>query len=226
MTPYSAQLKAIDAALKSDRGCISMPTGTGKSYVIALLVAKLQVKTLIVVPSLEIKKQMLKSLYNLFATLEHITVENIDSKALRTKKDYDCLIIDEAHHVAAKTYQTLNKTVWKDIYYRFFLTATPFRNNKEETLLFEGIAGQLIYQLTYKEAIVQGLIAPVEAYYVDLPKQSTDAYTWAEVYSELVVNNGHRNTIIDDKLRIDFSPGIRVCALFGQVNIICFYGRY
>lgn len=195
---YPAQLEAVEAAIIAGRGCISMPTGSGKSRVIALIASKLNVKTLVVVPNLEIKSQLTTSLNDIFGVrlANNIVVENIDSASLKTPAGFDCLIIDEAHHIAAKTYQKLNRTAWKDICYRFFLTATPFRNDKEETLLFEGIAGDVIYQLSYKRAIKEGYIVPVEAYYIDLPKQQTDAYTWAEVYRDLVVNNYERNSII------------------------------
>lgn len=191
--PYEDQIKAVSAAITHERGTIAMPTGTGKSMVIAMIINELKVKTLIVVPSLEIKKQLTETLQTIFGDTPHITVENIDSTSLKTVKDYDCLIIDEAHHVAAKTYQKLNKTSWAGIYYRFFLTATPFRNDKEEQLLFEGIAGKVIYQLSYKDAIKKGYIVPVEAYYIELPKYGHDCYTWAQVYKVLVADNHDRN---------------------------------
>lgn len=190
--PYVAQKLAVAAARHWGRGTISMPTGTGKSQVISMICSDFNQKTLVVVPSLEIKKQMQEILKH----NPNVTIENIDSKALNKPQKYDMLIIDEAHHVAAKTYQKLNRTAWKDIYYRFFLTATPFRNNKNETLLFEAIAGELIYELTYKEAIKQGYIVPVEAYYYEVPKTQPEGFTWAQVYSELVVNNRTRNEII------------------------------
>lgn len=190
--PYVAQKLAVAAAKHWGRGTISMPTGTGKSQVISMICAELNQKTLVVVPSLEIKKQMQEILKH----NSKVTVENIDSKALSKPQKYDMLIIDEAHHVAAKTYQKLNRTAWKDIYYRIFLTATPFRNNKDETLLFEAIASELIYELTYKEAIKQGYIVPVESYYYEVPKTQPEGFTWAQVYSELVVNNRTRNEMI------------------------------
>lgn len=196
LNPYIDQLKAVDAAEKSRRGGIVMPTGTGKSLVIALIAARLNVKTLVVVPSLEIKKQLSESLSELLNGNSNIVVENIDSKALKTLTDFDCLIIDECHHVAATTYQKLNKTAWNNIYYRFFLTATFFRNNENEQLLFEGIAGQVIHQVTVRDAIAKDYIVPVEAYYYDLPKQRVDGYTWAEVYKELIINNTTRNSLI------------------------------
>jgi superfamily II DNA or RNA helicase len=194
---YEWQLKAADAAIGKHRGTISAVTGSGKSLVIALLAGRLDLPTLVIVPSLEIKKQLTMSLLNVLGLNHKVTVENIDSRVLWTsKKHYDCLIIDEAHHAAAKTYQKLNKERWNDIYYRFFLTATPFRNDKEETLLFEAIAGEVIYSLSYKQALKDNLIVPINAYYIDLPKKKVSGDTWVEVYKELVVNNSSRNELI------------------------------
>lgn len=215
--PYFAQLEAVNAAARAKRGIISMPTGTGKSYVIALLIARLGLRTLVVVPSLEIKKQLSEGLLNALESMSGITVENIDSNALKTATEYDCLIVDEAHHVAASTYQRLNKTAWTGIRYRYFFTATPFRNQTEEQLLFEGISGQIIYQLSYKDAVSQKLIVPIEAYYIDLPKQNTDAYTWAQVYSELVVKNDYRNEVIAN-LAMDLAiSGRKILVLVKEV---------
>lgn len=192
MKPYLDQIKAINNALRHHRGIISMPTGTGKSYVARLIIKALGLPTLIVVPTIEIKRQMQHILHD----LRHVRVENIDSRDLSNLKDFKVLIIDEAHHAAAKTYHRLNKYAWNDIYYRFMLTATPFRNDTEETLLFEAICGQVIYKLTYRDAIKNNYIVPIEAYYLEIPKQATDAFTYPEVYSELVVNNEIRNSMI------------------------------
>lgn len=194
-TPYSAQEVAVDALIAYEQGIVTAPTGSGKSVIIALAVAKLNLKTLIVVPNLELKKQLTESL-KVMVPAADIMVENIDSKALDSPTDTSFLIIDESHHSAAKTYQSLNKKRWGGIYYRLFLTATPFRNQTEETLLFEGIAGQVIYKLSYADAVKNNQIVPVEAYYLEVPKQTTDAYTWAQVYSELVVKNETRNLMI------------------------------
>lgn len=194
--PYATQWQALDAAICSARGCISMPTGSGKSYVIWLVAANLNLKTLVIVPSLEIKRQMSASLKD----LKNVRVENIDSKALPTLTNFDCLIIDECHHAAAKTYQKLNKTAWKGIYYRFCLSASPFRNNTEETLLFKGIAGEVIFEQTYQQAVDAKQIVPVEAYYADVPNKDTGSYAYAQVYSDLVVNNEVRNTLIATQL--------------------------
>jgi superfamily II DNA or RNA helicase len=189
---YLWQKAAVEVASAFGRGTISAVTGSGKSRVIKLLAEYYGLKTLVIVPSLEIKKQLQSD----FKDMPLVRVENIDSKVLNTLKNIDVLIIDEAHHSASATYQKLNKTAWSTIYYRFFLTATPFRNDAEETLLYESIAGDLIYSLSYKDAVVNGYIVPVEAYILEVPKQKTDAFTYQQVYSQLVVNNTAANELI------------------------------
>ncbi len=200
ITPYKCQIDAVNTATREGKGIIVMPTGTGKSITMALLIHSLQVKTLVVVPSVNLKTQLMTCFTQLFGSLKNITVENIDSKALKTQGDYDCLIIDEAHHVAAATYKKLNMKAWNNIYYRFFFTATPFRSRDEENIVFESIAGKVIYRLPYKESVQEGLIVPLEAYYIDLPVSKTKASTWAGVYKELVVDNKYRNQVTLDLL--------------------------
>lgn len=198
-TPYEDQLKIKE--LNQVRGTIVSPTGTGKSISIALLIDRLQLRTLIIVPSLEIKSQLYSNFCEYFGkqTMDKkdICVENID--ALDTSKElkgYDCLIIDEAHHSASKTYQKLNKLAWKNIYYRYFFTATPFRGRDEEQILLESIIGDVIYKLDYKTAIDKGYICPVEAYYFELDKTKTSGTKWGSVYNELIVNNANLHNLV------------------------------
>lgn len=198
LTPYKEQFAIAIKAKEVHRGCISAVTGFGKSISIALIVNALRVPTLIVVPNLVLKTQLQTDFKKYFGSLDFITIENIDSPNLAKGGDYDCVIIDEAHHVAAKTYRTLNKKVWNNIYYRFYFTATPFRSRDEEQLLFESVAGQVIYRVTYQQAVSKGYIVPVEAYYVDVPKTEIQGNerSWPAMYNELVVNNAPRNRII------------------------------
>lgn len=196
LTPYPDQLEAATAAARSGKGIITMPTGTGKSLTMALLMDHLQLKTLVVVPTLELKRQLSETFTELFGSLEHITVENIGSPSLERKGSWDCLIIDEAHHSGAKTYRTLNKKFWNGIYHRYFFTATPFRSRTEEQILFESVCGQVVYRLDYLTSVEKGYIVPVEAYYVELPKKDVDLYSWASVYKHLIVENEFRNGVI------------------------------
>jgi superfamily II DNA or RNA helicase len=216
--PYKHQVDALNAATALLRGCFSMPTGSGKSIAIAMIIERLKLKTLVVVPTLELKIQLIKTLTKALTSMEHITVENIDSTSLKTKGDYDMLILDEAHHVAASTYQKLNKTVWTGISHRYCFTATPFRNNKEEQLLYESIAGRIIYEFTYKQAVEAGCIVPIKAYYYEVTPKVTDAYTYRDVYNDLVVSNGPRNDLIAGIIKGLKTKGKSVLCLVREIK--------
>ncbi len=217
--PYPEQKAAAEAAKRFKRGIIVAPTGLGKSAIAALIIQRLQVPTLIVVPNLELKRQLTEDLRNAFGRdkvgtypeRKPIAVENVD--ALICKEivtTYDCVIIDEFHHSAAKTYRDLNKKAWKNIYYRLGLTATPFRSNDNERLLLESILADVIYRVEYKDAVAKGYIVPVEAYYVDIPKQAVKGNSWREVYNELVVHNEHLNSIVA-RVMTSLSPSPTLC---------------
>lgn len=198
ITPYAEQLEISDVAGIKHRGVISAVTGFGKSVTMALVVEKLQVRTLIVVPTVTLKHQLRASFLTWFGSLDNIDIENIDSPSLRTGKHYDCLIIDEAHHSTSKTYTTLNKKFWSGIYYRFFFTATPFRSNVEENIILKSICGDIIYEVSYQMAVDKGYIVPMMAFVVDSvkfqPKGNLRSY--AAMYAELIVLNLHRNNRI------------------------------
>lgn len=194
--PYQEQIDIAQLVNTKARGTISACTGFGKSVAMAMLIGTLKVKTLVVVPNLGLKAQLQATFDSLFKDTSNIRIENIDSPALNTAIDYDCLIIDEAHHSAAATYRRLNKKQWAGIYYRYFFTATPFRTDDNERLLLESIVGRKIYEISYKTAVKKGYVVPVEAYYYTLPKVEVEGYTWQEVYKELIVDRKDRNGLI------------------------------
>lgn len=217
--PYQHQIDAVNAAKAQPRTVLQIPTGGGKSMVCLMLLNELKLKTLIVVPSLILKGQLLRQIAAAFISTEGIVVENIDSPALKGKQsDFDMLIIDEAHHSASATYRLLNKTAWNGIRYRCCLTATPFRNNKEEQMLYEGLAGPVSYELTYAEAVKADCIVPVEAYYYDVPIKATSAITYRDAYDDLIVNNVPRNYMIADLLKKLKSEGKSVLCLVKEVK--------
>lgn len=202
VSPYPEQVDAVDALIRAERGVCQAVTGFGKSITMALLVAKLGLRTLIVVPNLGLKSQLTETFTKLFGSLNNIVIENIDSTRLTKLTDFDVLILDESHHAAANTYRILNKQSWGKIYYRFCFTATSFRSNEEEQLLMEGVTGGVVYLVSHQLAVSQGYVVPIDAFYFQIPKTTIkgDAQSYPAMYSELIVNNKLRNELLINRL--------------------------
>lgn len=208
--PYQEQKEAAEIALKEKRGIITAPTGMGKSLIAALIIEKVKVNTLVVVPTLALKEQVTATLQSVFGAQivgkegSPIFVENVD--ALKTKKqiNYDCVIIDEFHHSGAKTYRKLNKLAWGSVYYKFGLTATPFRSKEEENILLESVLSKVIYKIEYSTAVKKNYISPIEAYYFDLPKLELPDdrnFTYQQLYDILIINRKDKNEVISEFLK-------------------------
>lgn len=118
----------------------------------------------------------------------HIVITNIHQLAINEDKwlmqfpenFFDMIIVDEAHHSAAKT--------WEKAIERFrnakviFLTATPFRSDRKE------IKGELVYRFSFRSATLKGYIKRLKASYVapsvvtlSFLDQSGTSYTLEEV---------------------------------------------
>lgn len=222
---YPEQSEAVDALIAANgRGIIVAPTGVGKSLIIAEAIRRMNVPTLVVVPTLELKRQLTSMLRDIFPMMVGdfdkavIAVENVDALPLRPPTiPYDFVIIDEFHHSAAKTYRSLNTKAWKNIYFRCGLTATPFRSNDNERLLLESILANVVYRIPYDAAVALGRIVPMEAYYIEVPRSKTEGYTWAEVYNDLIVNNTERNRTIADVLHNLASQKIPTLCLVKEI---------
>ena len=123
---------------------VQMPTGTGKTMVLAELVKRLMMrdeglKILIVAHRRELIEQIKATIKRMKMDSCNITVESIQtiSRRIATIEFAPSLVvIDEAHHALAKTYKMMWET-WPDAKF-LGLTATPCRlNGKGFTDLFD-----------------------------------------------------------------------------------------
>lgn len=202
-TPYPEQIAAQEALEASDgRGIVVGPTGVGKSLMIALTIDTFRVKTLVVVPKVELKRQLTESLVSWFGKAnfdKFVQVANIDSlDPNKVLKDFGMVITDEFHHSAAKSYRDLNKKAWVNVYHRVGYTATPFRTDDEERLLLESFLAEEVYRIPYHTAVEKGYIVPLDTFYYTVPKKDIvgNPTSYPAMYSELIVNNSYRNDMI------------------------------
>lgn len=193
-TLRSYQKQASDAAVKlftgkdENNGLIILPTGAGKSLVIADIASRIDGPLLVFQPSKEILQQNFAKLqsYGIFdcgcysasvgcKDINRITFATIGS-VMNHMSDFDCfknIIIDECHYVNSKAGQ-----------YKLFiegknrqvigLTATPYRLDRAEggsilkflTRTRPRIFSKVIYCCQIRELLVKGYLS--ELHYYDL----------------------------------------------------------
>jgi len=140
--PRVYQSEAIVSWLRQDgRGVVVLPTGAGKTVVALMAIERLAVRTLVVVPTIELLTQWRAGLIERLGLTEEqvgivgggqrlvrdITVITFDSAAMPNRRldGFGLLIVDEAHHLPAEHYRHIVKKVGAP--YRLGLSATPER---------------------------------------------------------------------------------------------------
>jgi superfamily II DNA or RNA helicase len=184
LTPYTYQRDAVDAWLGAGgRGIVVLPTGAGKTIVAYDAIARLGVRALIVVPTIELLRQwragiathlqMADSLVGMIGggarTSGPITVITYDSAAMKRRRleGYGLLVVDEVHHLPAQSYRAIvakTSTPW-----RLGLSATLERaDGRHEELT--ALIGPVVYQRAPAELAAQQHIAAYKEHrvFVDL----------------------------------------------------------
>lgn len=226
------QKEAANELLKYYRGVVEMPTGTGKTTVIAKMIWDLGVKTLVITPSKNITKMMIKTLEYHFGKSK---VQKLDTKSSKTKeinvvniqalvrlppellKDIDAVFIDEFHHAAADTYQLINVQHLKNCYYRIGCTATNFRNDGADIAL-EGVLSEVLYSYSLTQAFKDKVLVQPEFEIIE--NDNMYEYSYKKEYANGIVENTDRNRIISE-IALE-RKGDSIIILVQQKN----HGRY
>ena len=162
LRPY--QKKAIENWITAGKkGCMILPTGSGKTIIAIKLIEIINSSTLIVVPTLDLMEQWTKFLSKYFQKIEignigggifnitGITVSTYDSAYIRSSfigNKFAFVIFDELHHLAAPGYRTIAEQFTSR--YRLGLTATYEREDSLH-LDFPRLVGGIVYQSSVNE---------------------------------------------------------------------------
>jgi superfamily II DNA or RNA helicase len=187
--PRDYQYDAIFTAIEQGRGVIAIPTGGGKSVVLAGVAAALNLKTLIVVDSEDLAKQLKREIEEatgvstgrlwtgtpaketecqFVVCLRQTLVNRIagdNAPMSKWAKTIGCIIVDECHHATSDGYDKIFSSL-PNATYRFGFTATPEGSSYDgdedlasNTILIKANIGPVIYELKMKHLIEQGWLS-------------------------------------------------------------------
>ena len=177
---FITNLKKILAA-GEDRALLISATGTGKTYASAFAMRELGFKkVLFLVHRGQLARQTKKSYEKVFAksvsmglvgagyheydadyVFATVQTLNRDEHLLQYAKDaFDCIILDEAHHVPAGTYQKVMKHFTPKLW--LGMTATPDKrdDNVEGRNVYELFNYQIAYEIRLQQAMEENLLCP------------------------------------------------------------------
>lgn len=169
--PYQTEAVAAWTA-NEGRGVIVLPTGAGKTITAMLAIAKLGLRTLIVVPTIELLYQWRDTVIQTLALdpkfvgvvgdgqreWRPITVITYASAAMPDAplENLGLLICDEVHHLPSPAYSTI--ALRSRTPYRLGLTATPERSDGAHSAL-DRLVGKVVYRRAPNDLAEEGHIA-------------------------------------------------------------------
>lgn len=168
------QVDAVQQALSTEGGTLNLPTGGGKTICALRLTKELGHKAIVLVHKTDLLYQWKDEIENILGKEagvigddvweeKDITVAMMQTLQERgldlLQNDYEILVGDECHHVPADTFFEVSSGI--DAYYKFGLTATPFRNDNADMKIFAGV-GDITVKLTAEELIDDGYLARPE----------------------------------------------------------------
>ena len=193
LPPRIYQREALHNWLRAGgRGVVVLPTGAGKTVLAFMAIEQAPVRTLVVVPTIELLRQWREGLTTRAGipedlvgvvgggerTLRPVTVMTYDSAAMphRDLSSFGLLIVDEVHHQPAPTYRTIAQKMAAP--WRLGLSATPERQDGGHLDLHDLIGPEVYRKLPaelarsghiadYKEKRILVDLSPEERYRYD-----------------------------------------------------------
>jgi superfamily II DNA or RNA helicase len=158
------QHRALENWLRAGlRGCVVLPTGSGKTIIGISAIEKANAASLVVVPTLDLMDQWTTTLSKYFPNLrignlgggnddlQPITVSTYDSAYIRAPflgNKFSLVIFDEVHHLAALGYRTIAEQMAAP--FRLGLTATIEREDDLHKDL-PRLVGEVVFQVSPDE---------------------------------------------------------------------------
>ena len=204
--PFPHQTEGLEAWWKNGgRGVVVLPTGTGKTHLANLAIAKPEKSrpTLVITPTIDLMNQWYDELSLSFATevgllgggyydVRPLTVTTYDSAYLNMERlgnRFGLIIFDECHHLPGPTYE--RAAICAIAPYRLGLTATPERADNAHSRL-DYLIGPIVYRREISQLRGRFLAEyRTETLYVSLTNEERFQYESArEQYRDFLQSTG------------------------------------
>ena len=215
----SYQKEALRALFASRRGVAQLPTGSGKTLLAAAAIAAVPMRWLYLVHRRALADQTLKVFLaeGLLATDDPLDMDAkvvvatyqsaLSDGPLRSSlPDYEGVIVDEAHAVAAPSYaDVLEQTV--NAGFRFGIGATPLLREDALNAVTIGLLGPVVYAKSVQELVEDGYLAPGQVRFRPFHHPTvTERSSYIDEYRKHITLNVERNRLLGAAIEKSIAP--------------------
>jgi superfamily II DNA or RNA helicase len=243
MYPY--QEAALEKLLEAKHAGVEMGTGLGKSFIIANLIKRLGLKTLVMTPATQISEQLFSGedgkggLRQMFGRSKVgaffdgkkdlsklITVANAQSltrieegtEIWKQLQEVDVFIADESHQCPAQTLAKVCFGAAAHAPYRFFFSATQMRGDGLGMLL-DAITGPIVYEMTVRQGVDQKYLAkPIFRVFETTATDNYRSYDANEMTRRHLFYNPKIAAAVGNMANMAVSAGMPVLVLIEEVE--------
>lgn len=239
-SPRDYQLEAFLKAVEYGRGLFDIATGGGKGYILSLIVQNFNMKTCILISNGDLFNQLRAELASYMnVEIDEIgymgagkivkrdimvcmtqTINGAKSKSKKQQinsilSEMEMVIVDEAHHAQASTFQSALKAM-PNAFYRFGFTATPIASEMFDingqsfvpNAILKAWFGPVLMKLSTKDLIQKGFLAkPTVRMINNILEPSDEILDYNTEYTKRIVNNEERNQIAADIILSAYQTG-------------------
>ena len=244
ITLHQHQIEAVEKTEKKDFGIIVAPPGTGKTVMGLSIVAAKKQPALIIVHRKQLFDQWIERIESFLGIPKYrigkieggkceigheITVAMIQSLLtpelpVNLHKSFGIILVDECHHIPAKTFRAAIHGFHS--YYLYGFTATPKRKNGDEKLMFIQI-GEIIHEVVLSgedSSHSEELSVVIRETALFTPFNSKTDNT--ETLLSILIHDTARNELIINDLKKEVVAGRKVLVLTERISHTVILNQY
>lgn len=211
LIPRKHQQTAFDAWRENSyRGVAALPTGSGKTILAVMAIARLKRPTLVLVPTIDLLAQwanVLKRFFNIpigmwgggSSETCYITVSTYNSAVLKMEfygNRFAFIVADECHHLPGPANQLAAQ--WSIAPYRLGLSATP-ESDPERDRIMEDLMGKVCCRIQIDE-LSEGILSDYDVETIPLsltPAEQAEYLTNRKIYTDFL----HQHHLVMNSVR-------------------------